>query len=125
LNPFLTPSLAWHAKPTRRHWAVVVCLPLCCALATHPAVAADIAASADPFDPANPEAKVPLHRYRSVFTSAPTPVVPAAKPQDWAQANATVGQYTQGHADILRAEASQDGAPPSPTARPSPTQERP
>jgi hypothetical protein len=62
-------------------------------------------------DPGNPLAAEPSVPYRSVFNS---PQAGAAQERaDWKKANAEVGQFPRGHADILKWEARQ--APPSPT----------
>jgi hypothetical protein len=78
-----------------------------------------VATSAMATDAADAGAAVPLFKYQSVFTpslasgiaSGVASVVPTPKPEDWTRANATVGQFTQGHADILRAETSQNASP--------------
>ena len=70
--------------------AVWACLPLA-ALAQTPAA-----------DPASP---VPATVYQSVFTDTSKGVETGTVP--WRQANASVGQFMRGHADILKWEAAQ------------------
>lgn len=53
-------------------------------------------------DPASP---VPATVYRSVFADTPRGVETRTVP--WRQANASVGRFTRGHADILKWEAAQ------------------
>ena len=65
-------------------------------------------------DPAIP---VPSVLYRSVFADTPAGV--ETESVDWKKANAEVGQFRNGHADILKWEAAQAAlktgvAPPMP-----------
>ncbi|MBI3531131.1 MAG: hypothetical protein HY068_01380 [Burkholderiales bacterium] len=48
---------------------------------------------------------VPALRYHSVLVYSPRGVV--QDQDDWAAANARVGQFARGHADILKAEQAQ------------------
>ncbi len=57
----------------------------------------------------NPRASVPAVLYRSVFVDTPTGV--ETEEVDWKKANAEVGQFKRGHADILQWEASQKAKP--------------
>ena len=54
---------------------------------------------------ANPEASVPAVRYQSVFAGLPAGVVQDSV--SWADANAAVGQFPRGHADIVKWETRQ------------------
>lgn len=74
-----------------------------CTLFGAPAVA--LAQLAQPTD-AN--AAVPPVVYQSVFADAPQGVETSSV--DWKKANAEVGQFTRGHVDILKWEASQPPA---------------
>ena len=53
----------------------------------------------------DPGAAVPAVPYRSVFSDTPTGVEMEAV--DWKAANAEVGQFKNGHTDILKWEAAQ------------------
>lgn len=64
-------------------------------------------------DPASP---VPATLYRSVFRDLPTGVEQDSV--DWRKANADVGQFRRGHADLLRWEQANSR---SPTAAPGAT----
>lgn len=69
-------------------------------------------------DPAIP---VPSVLYRSVFADTPAGV--ETESVDWKKANAEVGQFRNGHADILKWEAAQAArktgvAPPMPMSMP-------
>ena len=57
---------------------------------------------------ADPNARVPAVRYRSVFADTPAGV--EAQSLDWKKANAEVGQFPRGHADVLKWEQSQPKA---------------
>lgn len=87
------------------------------------ALAAPLLAVAGAPDPASPEAPVPRLQYRSVFQDTPRGV--EAEATDWKKANAEVGQFPRGHADILKWEAQQGaakppaGAPANPAASPA------
>lgn len=52
--------------------------------------------------PADPSVPVPAVAYQSVFTSTPTGV--ETQSIDWKRANAEVGQFRRGHADVLKWE---------------------
>ncbi len=53
----------------------------------------------------DPSAPVPVVRYRSVFADTPTGV--ETESVDWRAANAEVGQFRNGHMDILKWEDNQ------------------
>ena len=53
----------------------------------------------------DPTAPVPAVLYRSVFADTPTGV--EMESVDWKAANAEVGQFKNGHVDILKWEAAQ------------------
>ncbi|CAN7179049.1 hypothetical protein [Polaromonas sp. LjRoot131] len=63
-------------------------------------------------DPASP---VPAARYTSAFAGLATGVETAA--DDWKKANAAVGQFPRGHADLLKWEQAQDGKPAAPAGQ--------
>lgn len=54
---------------------------------------------------ADADASVPALRYHSALVYSPRGVV--QDQDDWAAANARVGQFARGHADILKAEQAQ------------------
>ena len=56
---------------------------------------------------ADPTAPVPPVSYRSVFQDTPSGV--ETQSVDWKAANAEVGQFTRGHADLVKWEADQAG----------------
>ena len=56
---------------------------------------------------ADPAIPVPPVLYRSVFADTPSGV--ETESVDWKTANAEVGQFRKGHADILKWEAEQAG----------------
>lgn len=87
--------------------SVALALALLAAPALSPAQTAppSIAAVADPAAP------VPAPVYRSALAHAPRGVVQDS--QDWRGANAQVGRFRRGHADILKWEQSQDKAGPA------------
>lgn len=72
-------------------------------------------------DPADPAAPVPRMEYRSVFQDTPAGVETAT--EDWKKANAAVGQFPRGHADLLKWEERQGAnvapAPAAPAAAPA------
>lgn len=74
------------------------------------AIAPTAALAADPADPA---AVVPRMEYRSAFQDVPKGVEEGSL--DWKKANAEVGQFTRGHADLLKWEDRQgaDAAAPA------------
>ncbi len=55
---------------------------------------------------ADPAAQVPAVVYRSVFADTATGV--EMESTDWKAANGAVGQFTNGHVDILKWEAAQE-----------------
>lgn len=55
----------------------------------------------------DPSVAVPSVLYRSVFADTPKGV--ETQSLDWRAANAEVGQFSKGHADILKWEANQAG----------------
>ena len=63
-------------------------------------------------DPATP---VPPTRYASAFAGLATGVETAS--DDWKKANAAVGQFPRGHADLLKWEQSQEAKPAAPAAK--------
>lgn len=63
-------------------------------------------------DPATP---VPAALYVSAFAGLPTGVEPAL--DDWKKANAAVGQFPRGHADLLKWEQAQEPKPAAPAAK--------
>ena len=70
---------------------------------------------------ADPAAQVPAVVYRSVFADTPTGV--EMESTDWKAANGAVGQFTNGHIDILKWEAAQEqkkGQAPMPRPMPMP-----
>jgi hypothetical protein len=89
-----------------------------------PAAAAASAQTPNPYprlDPkpteqaADPASPVPAARYSSAFAGVATGVEPAV--DDWKKANAAVGQFPRGHADLLRWEQAQDGKPAAPAGQ--------
>lgn len=62
---------------------------------------------------ADPAAPAPALHYQSALVYSPRGVAQGA--DDWAAANARVGQFARGHADILKAEQAQ-GQPAKPDA---------
>jgi hypothetical protein len=65
--------------------------------------------------PADASAAVTPVVYQSVFAN--TPIGVEMTSIDWKKANADVGQFTRGHADILKWEASQ--TPPAAGQKPA------
>lgn len=63
-------------------------------------------------------ASVPALRYHSALIYSPRGVV--QDQDDWATANARVGQFARGHADILKAEQAQGNIKPSSPKAPAP-----
>ena len=59
---------------------------------------------------ADPAAPVPAVLYRSVFIDTPQGV--ETQSVDWKAANADVGQFTRGHADLVKWEADQIATKP-------------
>lgn len=64
---------------------------------------------------ANPATPVPAALYRSAFAALPAGVEQASI--DWKKANADVGQFKRGHADLLKWEQSQARQPSAPAAQ--------
>ena len=58
---------------------------------------------------ADPAAAVPAVQYRSVFDTTARGV--ETQSLDWKKANADVGQFPRGHADVLKWEQAQPPAP--------------
>jgi len=77
-----------------------------CALLLH------AGAQAQAHSPDDPAAAVPPAAYRSVFTPASGSL--PAEPGDWRRLNAEVGQFRNGHVDIIKWEAGH--APGTPDA---------
>ena len=69
---------------------------------------------------ASADTPVPPALYRSAFAGVPTGVEQTRV--DWKKANADVGQFQRGHADLLKWEQEQaKAANPSPSPAPAPT----
>lgn len=68
---------------------------------------------------ANPETPVPATLHHSVFADLPMGVEQASL--DWKKANADVGQFKRGHADLLKWEQEQELAKTQPKATPHPS----
>jgi hypothetical protein len=108
-------------RPARRALLAILALPAVVGLA--PAQAAPY----PQFDPqptaqaANPDTPVPPALHRSAFAGVPTGI--EQNRMDWKKANADVGQFKRGHADLLKWEQEQARAanPPSSPATPAPT----
>jgi len=62
-------------------------------------------------DPATP---VPAALYVSAFAGLPAGVETTS--DDWKKANAAVGQFPRGHADLLKWEQANEAKPAAPTA---------
>ncbi|MES2424673.1 MAG: hypothetical protein V4562_09600 [Pseudomonadota bacterium] len=96
-------------------------VPALCALAATLNVHANPVVPSAPSAINNPASFVPPTRYRSVFADTPTGVEQDSL--DWKKANADVGQFRNGFADILQWEAAQEalknpGAAPAAPAAP-------
>lgn len=63
---------------------------------------------------ADPATAVPAVRYSSAFAGLATGVEAAS--DDWKKANAAVGQFPRGHADLLKWEQAQEAKPAAPSA---------
>jgi hypothetical protein len=63
-----------------------------------------------------PGTPVPKAQYQSVFDGLPTGIEQSAV--DWRAANATVGQFKRGHADLLKWEEEQVRQKPVPPGMP-------
>lgn len=68
---------------------------------------------------ASADTPVPPALYRSVFADLPSGV--EATRVDWKKANADVGQFKRGHADLLKWEQEQAKAAGRPSSPPSPS----
>lgn len=66
----------------------------------------------------DPAAPVPALVYHSALVYSPRGVV--QDQDDWAAANARVGQFARGHADILKAEQAQATVTPASPPAPAP-----
>jgi hypothetical protein len=64
---------------------------------------------------ANPATPVPAALYRPVFADLPAGIEQTSI--DWKKANADVGQFKRGHADVLKWEQSQGRRPAAPAAQ--------
>ncbi|SFU41107.1 hypothetical protein SAMN05216350_101821 [Polaromonas sp. YR568] len=64
---------------------------------------------------ADPAAPAPPALYTSAFAGLPSGVEPAL--DDWKKANAAVGQFPRGHADLLKWEQAQSAQPAAPAAQ--------
>ena len=64
---------------------------------------------------ADPSTPVPVALYSSAFAGLPTGVEPAS--DDWKKANAAVGQFPRGHADLLKWEQAREAKPAAPAAK--------
>jgi hypothetical protein len=64
---------------------------------------------------ANPATPVPAALYRPVFSGFPAGVEQTGI--DWKKANADVGQFKRGHADLLKWEQSQGTQPAAPAVQ--------
>ena len=98
-----------------RAWVLAVLLPAAVAASaqtTTPYPRLDPKPTEQAADPASP---VPAARYASAFTGLATGVELAA--DDWKKANAAVGQFPRGHADLLKWERAQDGKPAAPAGQ--------
>lgn len=73
---------------------------------------------ATPAVAADPAVPVPAPHYQSLLAYHPRGVAQGS--DDWAAANARVGQFTRGHADILKAEQAQDTGNPAKPDAPAP-----
>lgn len=71
---------------------------------------------------ASPDTPVPAALYRSVFADLPKGVEQTSL--DWKKANADVGQFKRGHADLLKWEQEQAKAQPKAPDQPSSTPTR-
>ena len=69
---------------------------------------------------ASADTPVPAALFRSAFAGIPTGVEPTSV--DWKKANADVGQFKRGHADLLKWEQAQaKAAQPASGSTPAPT----
>ena len=97
--------------------ALLAALALPAAFSLAPAQAAALYPTLDPqptAQAASPDTPVPPALYRSAFADLPTGVEQTSV--DWKTANATVGQFPRGHADLLKWERAQKKAQPQPQA---------
>lgn len=99
-------------------------LPLIGALGAVPAGLVLAQSAPDPAKADHPPS--PPLVYTSVLRALPSGVEPGAT--GWAEANATVGQFTRGHVDLLNwedAQARPDRPAPGPAAAPDPAHTHP
>lgn len=92
--------------------ALLAALALPAASSLAPAQAAALYPTLDPqptAQAASPDTPVPPALYRSAFAHLPAGVEQTSV--DWKTANATVGQFQRGHADLLKWEQAQEKAP--------------
>ncbi|MDB5843671.1 MAG: hypothetical protein JWP79_981 [Polaromonas sp.] len=112
-------------RPARRALLAILALPAVAGLA--PAQAAPYP-QLDPqptAQAASPDTPVPPALHRSAFAGIPTGIEQTRV--DWKKANADVGQFKRGHADLLKWEQEQAGAaspPSSPSSPPTPAPTR-
>ena len=88
-------------------------IPLALALLAAPALSLAQATPPPTAAVADPGAAVPVPEYRSALAQGPRGV--AHDSLDWKAANAEVGRFPRGHADILKWEQSQGQAPHTPS----------
>lgn len=97
------------------------------ALLALPAAVCVVPAQAAPYPPLDPQptnqaasadTPVPAALYRSAFAGVPTGIEQTSV--DWRKANADVGQFKRGHADLLKWEQEQARAA-NPQSSPAPT----
>ena len=96
--------------PNRLALLAALALPAASSLA--PAQAAALYPTLDPqptAQAASPDTPVPPALHRSAFAHLPAGVEQTSV--DWKTANATVGQFKRGHADLLKWEQAQEKAP--------------
>ncbi len=96
-------------------WLLVLLLPAAAAASAqtpNPYPRLDPRPTEQAADPASP---VPAALYSSAFAGLPTGVELAA--DDWKKANAAVGQFPRGHADLLKWEQARDAKPAAPAAK--------
>ena len=104
MNNFFTPH----------RLALLVALALPAAASLAPTQAADLYPTPDPqptTQAASPDTPVPPALYRSAFAHLPTGV--EQRSVDWKAANAIVGQFPRGHADLLKWERANPASSPA------------
>ena len=84
--------------------SLLACMLATSGLAYLPQVSAQTTPPA--LHPADPTAVVPVPVYQSPYAAPATEAEAEAAPIDWKKANADVGQFTRGHMDLLKWEAS-------------------